>query len=128
MKFSGLAPLAPGASTIDLEVSGLGLIDLRNDYDLVQCVVKLTKTRSTICIRLESRPDASTLIDLNFLDVELIEAEIQRLDDILIEDRTLFEDLMFWQNENGSGFAVETGVAHFVFKATELTVEVRSQD
>ena len=127
MKFSGVAPLIPGASTINLEVSGLGLVDLRNYYDLTQCVVRLTKTKSTFCIRFESRPDASMIVDLNFLGVELVEVETQRLDDILIEDRTLLNDLMFWQNENGSGFAVETDLVHFVFKATELTADVVSQ-
>ncbi|WP_290058821.1 hypothetical protein [Amycolatopsis solani] len=121
MKFSGLRPLDPGRGTIDVHVPGFGDVDLRNDCDVVDVVLRLTPSDSTLRLIFESvRHNSKILIE--FLDVRLLEGEYEPLGSVLEEDRTLFEDLMYWLNDDAEGFSVETAVAHLVFGCSEVTV------
>lgn len=123
MKFSGMKPLEPGRGTIDVPIQDIGDVDLRNDCDVVNLALSITRSTSVAQLIFESKKWNSRFL-IEFHEVQLLEAEYEPLDAVLDEDRTLFQDLMFWRKDNAEGFSVETAAAHLVFACSEVVLSV----
>lgn len=123
MKFSGMTPLEPGQGTIDVQVQDIGDVDLRNDCDIVDLTLRLTRSTSDLQLLFESEKWNSRFV-MEFHEVQLLEAEYEPLGTVLDEDRTLFQDLMYWHNGDAEGFSVETAVAHVVFACSEVVLRL----
>lgn len=124
VKFSGISPLDVDQSCIDVNLLGVGRRDLRNEFDLVRSDIVLTPEASILRLSLVGLSRKGETVQLEFRGVRFRELSYHDPATVAPNDKTLFDGLQYWDNQNGAGFAIETGLAYYLLEAEEIAASM----